>query len=96
MRENLSAGYSDDQYLSFDPGEGDKDRGHEAPGTHLTSLVIARKPHACWIGACDKRPHKISPGERYFREQVILRGEGRRTNAICLPCIAAWFRECGR
>lgn len=80
--------FSDRQYLAYDPTAGDKDDG--GVSHRVVSIVRARKSHLCWQGQ-----HQINPGERYLRETAIIAGEGRKSSAICLACIAAWYREIG-
>lgn len=84
--------FTAEEYIHFDPFEGDRDVDIRV---RTVKLVKCRKPHACHDGgAPHKTPHNIQPGELARYEHALVEGEWG-SYYMCLPCMEAWFAECG-
>ena len=85
----MASSYSDRQYISFDPFEGDRDVDVRE---RKVAVVKVRKPHTCISPTGSTHP--IEPGERARNETAIVEGKWA-SYYTCVPCMDAWLQEIG-
>lgn len=83
---------TDDDYLQYDPFEGDRDVDIRC---HTTKLVTVRKPQKCQGLDNATHGHEIKTGERAKYETALVDGKWGRFY-ICIGCMNKWLTEaCG-
>jgi len=81
--------YSEDDYLGFNPFDGDKDDcGARA---RSVKLVKVRKEQQCMLSSNE---HTIKPGEFARFEKAVV-DEKWASYYCCLECMDDWFQEIG-
>ena len=91
--ERLVGRFSDEEYLRFDPFEGDRDVDIR---NHIVKMVTTRKPHTCAMptGPMESQ-HTIPAGSRVRYESAIVDGEWGSYH-VCTACMDRWLiDECG-
>ena len=78
--------YSDDDYLNFNPFEGDFEEGIRC---RTIKMVKTRKDHQCALN-----DHIIPKGSIVRFEKAIVDGKWG-SYYVCKPCMNNWFREIG-
>ena len=86
--------FPDDDYIRFDPCEGDRDVDIRL---REVKLVKARKEHVCFMGADPRHgdQHTIKPGETYRYERALVDGDYWGKYRVCVPCMDKWLTEVG-
>lgn len=82
--------YHDEDYLQFDPCEGDE----AEISCRTVKLVKARKYHPCFFGLGqygDK--HVINLGETYRYEKALIDGSFFGEYKVCTPCMDKYLDE---
>lgn len=83
--------FRDEDYLRFNPCEGDRDVDVKL---RTVKLVAARKEHECFFGLAPYGDgHKIKPGDRYRYEQALIDSDYWGRYRVCLPCIDKFLRD---
>ena len=83
---------SDEDYLRYDPFEGDRDVDIRC---RTVKLVTVRKPQKCHGLDAKGHGHEIKVGERAKYETAIVDGEWGRFY-VCIGCMTKWLTEaCG-
>jgi hypothetical protein len=83
MRERPK--FSDEDYIAFDPCEGDRDVDIKC---RTVKLVVARKEHPCFLGEGSYGDgHTIKPGNRYRYERALVDSDYWGQYRVCLPCM---------
>lgn len=85
--------FSAQDYLGFDPCEGDRD---VSVSLRRVRLVRARKSHACFLGGgYSGDNHTIQTGDLYRMETALVDGDHWGKYAVCVPCMDKWLTEVG-
>jgi len=83
--------YSDQDYIQFDPCEGDRDVDVRL---RTVKLVVARKEHECFLGTGPYGDgHTIKTGDRYRYERALIDSDYWGQYRVCLPCMDKWLKE---
>lgn len=80
--------YTNEQYLKYDPFEGDRDTDVKCRSAKIVKL---RRPAMCF-GNGETPNHFLGKGSLARSEKAIIDGSWHRC-VVCLPCIALWFDE---
>jgi hypothetical protein len=83
--------YTDEDYLTFEIGEGDSGIDIRC---RTKKLVKVRKNHDCHLEQDDPKCEGIKKGDTALRDKAICYGEWGSCY-VCLPCISRWFRSIG-
>jgi hypothetical protein len=79
---------TDQDYLRFDPFEGDRDVDIKC---HTTKMVTVRKPHVCHMSlAPHEKKHNVEVGERARYEHALVEGEWG-SFYVCTKCMDKWL-----
>lgn len=81
--------YSDNDYVSYDPFDGDRDVDVRC---RSVKIVAVRKEHVCHSSLIDKKPHNVKIGERARVEKALVEGEWG-SYYVCIPCMDRWLDE---
>jgi hypothetical protein len=81
--------FSDEEYLRYDPFDGDRDVDIRC---RTRKLVKVRKPQKCHGLDAATHWHPINPGERALYEQAVVDGEWGRYY-VCLGCMNKWLTD---
>ncbi|MEN9905582.1 MAG: hypothetical protein RLZZ555_2147 [Pseudomonadota bacterium] len=82
MTESITAAFTDDDYLSYNPFEGE-----EADlKCRTVAIRTARKQHRCFT-LNGRQDHTIEPGERYRYERALVDSSFWGEYRICLNCM---------
>ena len=80
---------TDEDYLDFDPFEGDRDVDVR---NKVVRIVTTRMPHQCMDPNTGKL-HEIPPKTRARHEKAIVDGDWC-SYYTCLSCITKWLHDC--
>ena len=83
---------SEDDYLQFDPFDGDRDVGIRM---RTVKLVRVRKPHQCQMGIGKVSAHDIAIGELARYERALVDGDFWGSYYVCIPCMDRFLDEVG-
>lgn len=84
---------TDEDYLRYDPFEGDRDVDIKF---RTKKLVTVRKQQKCHGLDYKSHGHAILPGERARYEKALVDGEWG-SYYVCIGCMTKWLTEfCGR
>lgn len=83
--------YDADEYLQWDPFEGDESE----VACKTVKLVKVRKEHPCFIGANPSGgdQHVIKIGELARAEKALIDGSFWSRSYVCIPCMDKWIDE---
>lgn len=82
--------YTDEQYLAFDPFDGDRDVDVR---NQTTKMVTTKKDHNCTSPDCGERvTHVIPKGSRCRFESAVVDGEWCRYY-VCTDCMDRFLGE---
>ena len=83
---------SEDDYLRFDPFDGDRDVDIRM---RTVKLVRVRKPHRCHLGIGEDNAHDIAIGELARNERAFVDGSFWGSYYVCIPCMDRFLDEVG-
>lgn len=83
---------SDDDYIRFNPFDGDRDGDVKCRSVRL---IKVRKPQSCFFGMLPTYgdQHMIQPGERARYEKALIDRSFWGRYYVCLPCMDKWLTE---
>ncbi len=84
--------HSDDDYLRFDPFEGDRDVDIRM---RTVKLVRVRKSHRCQLSIGTDKAHDIAIGELARHERAFVDGDFWGGYYVCIPCMDRFLDEVG-
>lgn len=79
--------YTDEQYLAFDPFEGDRDVDIRM---QTTKMITTKKDHPCTTWT--EEPHVILKGSRCRFESALVDGEWC-SYYVCIDCMDKFLQE---
>lgn len=84
-----TARITDEDYLRFDPFEGERDVDIRCKSV---KLVAVRNPQKCHGLDAESHGHAINPGERARYEKAIVDGKWGSCY-VCLGCMDKWLAD---
>lgn len=84
--------HAEDDYLRFDPFEGDRDVDIRM---RTVKLVRVRKPHRCQLGIGEGAGHDIAIGELARHERALVDGDFWGSYYVCIPCMDHFLDDIG-